>query len=271
MIRCAGFLKVLMLVVLLAACTGQATEAPLPDAASLLKKAADEVQVVKSFKVKLQVTGAPSYVDPPTIPGGTGNTIAFISADGYYVAPDKVSASVVATIFGIPGKVDVIAVGDNQWMRNQILTAGQWIERIFSPGFNAQTYISSDTGIQAALKAFKDIKVIGRENIDGVQMYHITGKASSADIAVLTFGLIYGSDVLIDVYIPVDTGRADRIIITQPDTVSDKYPKPTTWTMEMFDYNADLDIAAPAAPIATPQSTSPETPTAQPTADVEVF
>jgi hypothetical protein len=271
MIRIAGFLKVLTLVVLLAACTAQSTQTALPDATTLLKKAADEFQNVKSFKVKLQVTGAPSYVDPPTVPGGGGRTIAFVSADGYYVAPDKVSATVVATIFGIPAKVDVIAVGDQQWMRNKILTAGQWVESIFSPGFNAQTYISSDTGIQAALKAFKEVKVSGIENVDGVQMYHITGKASSGDISGLTFGLIYGSDVLIDVYIPVDTERADRIIIVQPETVSDKYPEPTTWTMEMFDYDADLNITMPSVPTVQPVPATPAATPAPTESGVEEF
>lgn len=234
----------------LGACTaGQsaATSTPIPDAQTLLNKAAAEVQNSKTIKIKLQLTGAPSFVDPPATPGGPGNNISFISANGLYVAPDKFSATVSAALFGVPGSVDVIAIGDDQWMKNQILTAGHWVSRVFSPGFNAAKLISSSEGIQAALKAFKNIKLVGVENIDGTDMIHITGTADGPEIASLTVGLIRGTIVNVDVYIRVDTGRADRVIMVQPDTVTSKDPKPTTWTLELFDYNADAQIAAPDA------------------------
>jgi hypothetical protein len=247
----------LTILLTLAACSGNATQTPtpLPDPQTLLNKAAAEVQSAKSIKIKLQLTGAPSYVDPPMEPGGPGNTIAFISADGAYVAPDRVSASVVASILGIPGKVDVVAIGDDQWMKNQILTAGQWIKQIFSPGFNAAKLISSDQGIQSALKAMREIKLNGIENVDGVPMYHISGKAAGTDIGSLTVGLIRGSDVLVDIFIPVESGRVDRVIMVQPDTVSEKQPKPTTWTLELFDYNGDAKIESPQLPTEPAQAT----------------
>src|SRR5258706_10174167 len=172
------------------------TPTALPDPTALLAKAASEVQKAKSVQIKLQLSGAPSFVDPPTVPGGPGNTISFVSADGAYVAPDRVKAKVVARIFGIAGEVEVIAIGDDQWMRNKILTADKWIKRIFSPGFNAAKFVSSDQGIQAALGALKDVKMLGIETIDGVPMYHVTGHAAGVDIAALTVGLIRGTDVL---------------------------------------------------------------------------
>jgi len=261
-------MPLLLLVVLslmLTACTGSqsaATPTPLPDAQTLLNKAASEVQNAKTIKIKLQLTGAPSFVDPPATPGGLGNNISFISANGLYVAPDKFSATVSAALFGVPGSVDVIAIADDQWMKNQILTAGHWVARVFSPGFNAAKLISSSEGIQAALKAFKNIKMVGVENIDGQDMYHISGTADGAEIASLTVGLIRGTVVNVDVYIRVDTGRADRVIMVQPDTVTSKEPKPTTWTLELFDYNADAQIIAPdtgGTPAATASAATSQT------------
>src|SRR5258707_10582080 len=128
-------LSLLFMWLVLGACRGgrgAATPTPMPDAQTLLNKAASEVQNAKSIKIKLQLTGAPSYVDPPATPGGPGNQISFISANGLYVAPDRFSATVSAALFGVPGSVDVIAIGDNQWMKNQILTAGHWVARVFS-------------------------------------------------------------------------------------------------------------------------------------------
>ena len=72
-------MMVAILVVILAACNPapQTTPTPPPDPQGLLNKAAQEVQNAKSVHIKLQLTGAPSYVDPPLTPGGPGNSIAF--------------------------------------------------------------------------------------------------------------------------------------------------------------------------------------------------
>lgn len=240
-----------MLVLVLGACTGTATEAPLPEPQTLLKKAAAEVKNAKSIKIKLELTGAPSFVDPPD------NRVAFVSANGAYVAPDRVSATVTAKIVSIPGQVDVIAIGDDQWMRNQILTAGRWAKAIFSPGFNAAKLVNSDQGIEKALNSLKDVKVLGREDIFGTKMYHMTSTADGADIAALTVGLIRGKVVNVDIYIAIDTGRVDHVIMVQPDTVTEKEPKPTTWTLELFDYDGNSKIEAPI--IATEQASSEAT------------
>lgn len=247
-----------MLVILASACNPapKATETPPPDPQSLLNKAAAEIENATSIHIKLQLTGAPSFVDPPTTPGGPGNFISFVSADGIYLAPDRVQAKVVARLYGIPGEVEVIAIGDDQWMRNAVLTGNLWVKRQFAPGFNAKTLISSDQGIQAAILSFKDVKMLGVENVDGVPMYHLKGHAAGSAVEALTVDLIRGTDVLIDVYIVVDTGRVDRIIMVQPETVTDKEPKPTTWTLEIYDYNAPVTIDAPSVP-ATAAATGP--------------
>ncbi|MCC7448268.1 MAG: LppX_LprAFG lipoprotein [Anaerolineae bacterium] len=248
MMRFARRWAVSLILLLITACTTTqpASPTPLPDAQTLMNKAAQEVKNAKSLKFKLQLSGAPSFVDPPTEPGGPGNNISFVSADGAYVSPDRVQAKVVAKLFGLAGEVEVIAIGDCQWMRNKILTADKWVAQIFSPGFNAAKLVSSDEGIQAALKALKDVKLVGQETVDGVPMYHITGKADGKDIAALTVGLIRGSDVQGDIYIVIETGRVDRVQLVQPDTITEKEPKPTTWLIEIFDYDkADAKITAP--------------------------
>ena len=231
--------------VLMAALSACSAQTPLPDAQTLLIKAGNEVAQSSSIRIKLQLAGAPSFVDPPTIPGGPGNAISFISADGVYVAPDRISATVVAKVFDIPGQVDVVAIGDVQWYKAGLLTAGKWLQEPFSPGFNAGDLVSSGGGIQAALKALKEVKLLGHESVDGVDMYHLTATANGADISSLNVGLIRGNVVNVDIYIPVDTGRVDRVIMVQPDTMTDTEPQPTTWTLELFDYNAPAQVAAP--------------------------
>jgi len=264
-IRLSGLALVLLVSVALSACSGSVPSTSVPDAAMLLKTAATEVEHSTSFKIKLQVTGAPSYVDPPS------NKIAFVSANGLYVAPDRLSATVVAKILSLPGEVQVIAIGDSQWMKNHILTAGQWISGIFSPGFNAANLISSDTGIQSALNSLQNVKYVGHDNINGTDMLHLTAVGDGPQIASLTVGLIRGNVVNMDIYIVPATNRVDTVIMTQPDTVSTAEPNPTTWTLEIYDYNAPAQIAAPitaqangtaAATQAAQASQAPATPEA---------
>ncbi len=265
--RLARWWALILLVILAAACkpAPKATEIPAPDPQSLLNKAATEIQNATSFHIKLQLTGAPSYVDPPRTPGGPGNSIAFVSADGGYLAPDRIQAKIVVRLLGVPGEVQAIAIGDDQWMQNAILTGGQWVKREFAPGFNAHTLITSDHGIQAAIRSFKDVTVVGVESVDGTPMYHIKGHAAGSDVSSLTVGLIRGTDVQIDVYIVVDTGRVDRIVMVQPETVTAKEPTPTTWMFEIFDYNTSVQIDAPNVP-STAQATVEATQQATPQA-----
>ncbi len=233
------------MVLIAAGCQSAApTEVPLPNPQDALNKAALEIRNATSIKIKLQLSGAPSYVDPPT------NQISFVSADGAYASPDRVSAKVVAKLFGVAGEVEVIAIGDDQWYSNKILTLGRFAKKVFSPGFNAAKLVSSDAGIESALKAIKNLKMIGRENLDGVNVYHISGSADGKDIEALTVGLIRGASVQMDIYINTATQRVERVVMVQPDTVTDKEPKPRRWDLELFDYNALITISAPDVPAA---------------------
>lgn len=248
-----------LIMLLVAACgggTASPTPEPTPDAIAMLQKAASEIQSSTSLRFKLQLTGAAAYVDYQ-------NTIAFVSADGQYSEPDKVSAKVVAKLAGIPGEVEIIAIGDAQWMKNAILTGNRWLNQLFSPGFNAQKLIKSDEGIESAIQAFQDVKYLGKENIFGAEMHHLTGRATAAEISALTVELIRGSDVVADIYIDTATGRVDRVVMVQPETKTDT-EEPSTWTLEVFDYNTDGIQITPPPSVGDNTNIAPGIPTIVP-------
>jgi hypothetical protein len=226
------------LVIAITACQPAAAPVVLPDARETLNKAAAEVRNAKSLKIKLQLSGTTAYVD-------TTRQVSFVSADGAYVSPDRVSAKIVAKILSVASEVDVVAIGDDQWYSNKILTAGKFIKAVFAPGFNAAKLVSSDVGIEGALKSVRELKMIGVESLFGVQVYKLTGVADGKDIEALTVGLIRGTVVNMEIYLNQATARVERVILVQPDTVTEKDPKPTTWTLEIFDYNTDIKIDPP--------------------------
>jgi hypothetical protein len=246
----ARYLLIGLILALVAACGGNATEAPLPDPRALLDAAAKAIQQVKTVRFKLQLTGAPAFID-------TNKIISFVSADGSYIAPDRVGAKVSAAVMGVPGQIEIVAVGDDQYYKHIVLTGNRWLKKQFSPGFNADKLIRSDQGIRRAIETLKGIKMVGREDLFGTPVYHISGQASIVDISAVTVGLIRGTaDAQVDVYLDVNGTNVERIVLVQPETVSAEYPDPTTWTMELFNYN-DPSITIEVPQVETPVPTNP--------------
>lgn len=233
-----GASLILAALVVVTGCTGSAIT-PTPAPLSLLAEAAATIRDAQSFAVSINRTGAPVYVD-------TQGVIAFQRANGYYVAPDRVQARVRVLVSGLAGDIDVIAIGDDQYYRHSILTGGRWLNALFSPGFNAENLVRSESGLSRAMNAIQNVVLLGLEDLNGIAMWHLTGTAVGSEVAALTFELIPAeADVLIDLYIRADNGHAERLVLVQPDTVSETEPEPSTWTVEVFDYNGDYTIQAP--------------------------
>ena len=242
--KIAGLL--LILVLILAACGGSSE--PPPDPLPLINEAAGYIQTASTFAVTIERSGAPVYID-------TNGLINFLRATGWYVAPDRVQARVRVLVGGIAGDIDVIAIGTDQYYRHPILTGGQWLNAEFSPGFNAENLVRSESGLGRAMSALQNVEMVGQEDIDGTAMWHIKGTAVGSEVAALTIGLIPAqADVLVDLYIRVDDHHAERMVLVQPDTVSDTEPVPSTWTVEVYDYNGDYTITAPGAASSEGQS-----------------
>jgi hypothetical protein len=222
---------------ILTGCAGSAST-PTPEPLALLEAAATYIREAQSLAVTIERTGAPVYID-------TQGLINFLRASGYYVAPDRVQARVRVLFAGLASDIDVIAIGNDQYYRHSILTGGQWINAQFSPGFNAENLVRSESGLSRAMSAISDLELLGVEDVDGIAMWHLNGTAVGSEVAALTFDLIPAeADVLVDLYIRADDGHAARMVIVQPDTATEDQTA-STWTVEIYDYNGSYSIEAP--------------------------
>jgi hypothetical protein len=228
------------LVLLLAACTGAATEEPV-DPIDLVTTASVNIRESESFRMSVERTGAAYMVDT-----GLG-MVDFRRAVAQYVAPNVIQATVRLIASGLPADVDIFSRGDDQWYRHTILTANRWFNAPFAEGFNPETLISEDTGFQTALNSLIDLSYEGLQTLeDGTPVYHLKGTADGKDITALLANLVEATgEVLVDVFIDQKLMIPVRFVIVQPDTVSESEPEPTTWTVDVYDINAEPEIDAP--------------------------
>lgn len=230
-----------LLVFVFAACTGNGTE-EAPDPLELITDAAENIREMDTFRMIAEQTGAPYFVETQL------GAVEFKRAEAQYVAPEEIQAEVRLLAAGLPAEVGIFSRADDQWYRNELLTANRWFNADFSPGFNPRTLIAEETGFQTALEAMIDIEYIGAETLaSGAPTYHLKARAQGEQVTALMAGLVEMSgEVEVDLFIHRDDLYPVRFIIVQPGTETEDEPDPTTWTIDIYDVNAEPDIEDPA-------------------------
>ncbi len=235
-----GFL--VFFVLFLAACSGETATEPPPDPLALVTEAGDNIRASETFRMEVLSTGAPYAVQTDF-----GADVFFRQARAQYVAPETMQGNVRLIVAGIPADVDIFSRGDEQWYRNTVLTGGEWLNQPFAQGFNPQALIADDTGFQAALNALIDLEYVGETNLeDDTRVHHLKGTADGTDISALLAGIIMvQGNTEVDVYVDREQRVPVRFVIRLPETVTEDEPVPTTWTVDVYDINAEPQLDAP--------------------------
>ncbi len=235
----------LVTVVVLTSCNGDnPTDEPSPEPNALLDEAVENITATNTFRMLLEQRGA-SYPFLISL-DETGGTVqaALRRAEAQYVAPDAFYANVILNVSGVPFTIDIFARNENQWLR---LPPAPWLNIPFAPGFNPMHLISAGSGFEAALATLLELQYIGIESLeDGTSTFHLRGVASGPSVSDLLVGLLQtANDVLVDVYIERATRLPALIIVTQPETATEEEPEPTTWRVEVYDFDDAADIDDP--------------------------
>lgn len=231
----------IMAVLVLAGCAGSEPPPPPPDPLALVTEAGENIRTKDTFRMEVLSAGADYYVETDF-----GANVTFRQVKAQYVAPATLQGSVRLIVAGIPTDVAIFSRGDEQWFRNTILTGGQWVQQPFAPGFNPGVLIAEDTGFQAALASIIDLDYAGEETLEGVPVYRVTGLADGRDISGLLAGIVQiEGNAEVDVYIHREERVPVRFVIVLPDTATERTPQPTTWTVDVYDINAEPDLDVP--------------------------
>jgi len=206
------------------------TPTPAPTEQEIAQRAVDKLGSLTSFHFELST-------DTGGKPLGT-SSFSLVSATGDAARPDKLSASVQASVGGFLAAVSYVSAGGKHYMTDPF--SKQWIE--VPPQFNTIAVFSPESGASAVVKNLQSLKKQPKEALDGVDSYHLSGSAPGDALQPL-LGASAPSQLKADVWIGTADFLTRRITLTGP--ILEGEPDNTVRTLKLSKFNEPVSIEAP--------------------------
>lgn len=212
------------------------TATPTPDPQAIAARAGAALSAVDSLHFSFQRDGAPAFVD-------ADQSLAFRSAEGDYLAPDKMQATAKVLAGAFVAEVGVISIGEQRWMTN--LLTGQWEEMPAGWGLDPAAFFDPELGIPnlvannlliSQLEGPAEVEELGED------FWHLSGEVGGEQVADMSGGLIPAGNVILDAWIDSETDLIHRVHLLLPDSDQEE---PTEWTIEFSDFGQPVEIQAP--------------------------
>jgi hypothetical protein len=161
------------LLLTLAACGGNSTS--VPDAHQLISKAQTAIKAVTSYHFKLTT-------DHP----GTSATLTILQAEGDIAVPDKLKANAIALVLGSNAQVQIIAIGNQQYITDPITQQWHSTTGLIDP----RTLSDPQTGVAAILGHIQNPSTSGDTNVtvNGTPCWNVNGKLDPTYLSGITGG-----------------------------------------------------------------------------------
>lgn len=230
------YTTLLIISILVISCSGAQEESlTAEDALSL---SFETMKSLDGFSFLIIPDGEDTFVDQQ-------NTIILSQADGDYLVPDKVSATIKIVFSGIVAEVSVISIGENTWETN-VLTGG-WQKSSASYAFQPLSLLHPETGIIAVIAEDTSELEMNEgatiEELPGVDLLHLRGTLEGARINQLSADLIDDEILGVELWITPESYELHRLVITDPANSAEGVD--TTWQIDFWNFGAIADIQPP--------------------------
>ncbi len=214
-----------------AACGGGSAGPTLaPTLEAILPASVDAMTGVDTVHFTLERGGTPVYIF---------SNIEFVDAEGDYLAPDRAAAVARVRAETITVQIGAIAIAGETWTTNVI--TGAWEPATEDLSIDPAVLFDADIGLPELLRNdIEDVELIGLEESDGTDRYHLRGRGPADRVEVITFGLVRNQDVDIDLWLDPVTGE---VLEATFDTLYNG--EVATWRLTFSDYGADVEIPIP--------------------------
>jgi hypothetical protein len=205
--------------------------APKPTTQQLLAALQKNFRSVSAFHVVMKENN----------PGAaTADKVQIRAATGDVVMTDKVKAQATVILSGQSVTVNLISIGDNQYITDPITGQSRVIKGVLDP----RTLTNPDTGIISLVSKVQNVSQPTDDAVSGVPCWRITGQLDAKYLAFFTGGGVPAGTML---QTSACIGKADslpyQLIVTGQAAVGD-----TTATARTFlisNYNENVNITAP--------------------------
>ncbi len=216
-----------------AADAAEPTEPTIPaDAASIVAASATAMGATESVRFELRRDGAPVYIDQV-------EQLALNSVVGQFTVPGAAQAVLEIEVDGgLVSELGAVALDDEIWLSNPITGAFEPLPAGID--LDPSRFFDPRGGWQPLMEGLTDVELVGTEQRDGANRYHIAATAPADRVEAITAGLVRDQDVHIDFWIQPVTGQVRSVEFTTSVVDRD-----VEWALDLSEYGDDFDIQPP--------------------------
>jgi LppX_LprAFG lipoprotein len=202
-----------------------------PTAQQLLVAVQKNFRNVSAFHVVMQAsnTGTP-----------TAERIQILNASGDVVMPDKVKAQATVILSGQSVTVNLISIGNQQFITDPI--TGQW--RVIKGLLDPRTLTNPNTGLISLVSKVQNLSQPTDDSVNGIPCWRMTGQLDAKYLAFFTGGGVPAGTML---QTSACIGKSDslpyQLKVTGQAAAGDLAN--TTRTFLISNYNEKVSITAP--------------------------
>jgi lipoprotein LprG len=230
------FSALFAILLVLAACGGtdsSGIDEDLP-VDEILTNASNRLAETQTIGFRMNIAGT-TYID-------SSKTLRLLNARGTMARPDRVEVEFQIEVAGAPRvSIRMITIGEEAWTTD--IVTGRWVRAQEEFGYNPSVLYDNQNGLGPVMGKITNPELIGIEEVDGVQTYHIRGMATRDVIEPITSGTMNGDEITVDVWIDGETWNLMKVTVAEPTDAG--LDDPATWTLTLNDHDKQVNIERP--------------------------